>query len=108
MHTPQLRTYRHLLREINRQFTVVNGNRAWAAQLRQSWLAASQEPGAADRSTLEAQNALTYLANNRKYKELLAEFGSRMSEEDRIEKTARRVGLEAPKTYSETSPDAQR
>ncbi|KAJ2373724.1 hypothetical protein IW150_003482 [Coemansia sp. RSA 2607] len=87
-------TYRHLLREINRQFTQVNGNRSWASQLRLEW----QRPVATDRS-VAAQNVLTYLASSRKYKALLAEFNPKMPEGDRIQRTARRVGLETPQSY---------
>ncbi|KAJ2781584.1 hypothetical protein GGI15_003182 [Coemansia interrupta] len=93
-------TYRHLLREINRQFTRVNGSRAWASQLRLEW----QRPANADASatrSVAAQNVLTYLANSRKYKDLLAEFNPKMPEGDRIQRTARRVGLETPKSFSD-------
>ncbi|KAJ2882494.1 hypothetical protein GGI21_000525, partial [Coemansia aciculifera] len=96
MNATQLHVYRHLLREINHQFTNVNKNKAWAAQLRLQWLKASCSHGANAGDLKAAQSVLTYLANNRQYKELLAEFNPKMSEGDRIEKTARRVGLEAP------------
>ncbi|KAJ1720675.1 hypothetical protein LPJ53_004714 [Coemansia erecta] len=89
-------TYRHLLREINRQFTHVNGSRAWASQLRLEW----QRPADASHArSVAAQNVLTYLANSRRYKDLLAEFNPKMPEGDRIQRTARRVGLETPKSY---------
>ncbi|KAJ2447922.1 hypothetical protein GGF42_005303 [Coemansia sp. RSA 2424] len=103
MNTTQLRVYRHLLREVNRQFTKVNKNKAWSAQLRLQWLDASRSSGADDSDLKAAQSVLTYLSNNRQYKELLAEFNPKMSEGDRIEKTARRVGLEAPKLYDARS-----
>ncbi|KAJ2721550.1 hypothetical protein GGI07_003903 [Coemansia sp. Benny D115] len=93
--THHLRTYRHLLREVNRQFTSVNSNRAWAAQLRLQWQAPDSP------SPIAASNMLCYLANTRKYKDLIAEFNPKMPETDRIERTARRVGLEAPKAFSE-------
>ncbi|KAJ2824907.1 hypothetical protein FBU31_003858 [Coemansia sp. 'formosensis'] len=99
MNTTQLRVYRHLLREINRQFTSVNKGKVWSAQLRLQWLDASRSPVSNASDLKAAQNVLTYMANNRQYKELLAEFNPKMSEGDRIEKTARRVGLEAPKSY---------
>ncbi|KAJ2312727.1 hypothetical protein IWW52_004772, partial [Coemansia sp. RSA 2704] len=88
MNPQQLHVYRHLLREINHRFTSVNGNRAWASQLRQQWVAASRDT---DGNTRAAQNVLSYLSNNRKYQDLLAEFNPKLPETDRIEKTARRV-----------------
>ncbi|KAJ1893466.1 hypothetical protein LPJ66_005738 [Kickxella alabastrina] len=97
MSTNPLHTYRHLLREINRQFTRVNGDRIWAAQLRQQWQSASTDTSGHHHS----QNALTYLFNNRKYKDLLAEFNPKSTEGNLIERTARRVGLQAPKSYAE-------
>ncbi|KAJ2225761.1 hypothetical protein H4R99_006304 [Coemansia sp. RSA 1722] len=93
-----LRTYRHLLREINRQFTQANGNRAWASQLRLQWR--SSATNGQSQQLTAAKNVLSYLANSRKYKELLAEFNPKMSEGDRIKKTANRVGLETPNTFS--------
>ncbi|KAJ1647870.1 hypothetical protein J3B02_000957 [Coemansia erecta] len=94
-----LRMYRHLLREINRQFTRVNGNRAWASQLRLHWHCSSDTNDPQQQELTAAKNVLSYLANSRKYKELLAEFNPKMSEGDRIKKTANRVGLETPNTY---------
>ncbi|PIA16642.1 hypothetical protein COEREDRAFT_42369 [Coemansia reversa NRRL 1564] len=104
MKEQQLRVYRHLLREVNRQFNNASNNRAWATQLRLEWIAAScDSPTTADKNMRAATNVLSYLTNNRKHKELLATFNPKMCESDRIEKTARRVGLEAPKSYS--NPD---
>ncbi|KAJ2451471.1 hypothetical protein EV183_003605, partial [Coemansia sp. RSA 2336] len=102
MATNHLHLYRRLLREINCQYTSVNGNRAWAAQLRSQWMAASKDPASANRNMLVARNVLAYLMNNRKHSELITEFYPKMSEGDRIEKTARRVGLEAPSSFNET------
>lgn len=101
MNSPQqLHIYRQLLREVNRQFTSVNNNRAWAIQLRLQWKAATAS-SKSQKVTIAAQNVLSYLMNNRKYKDLLAEFNPKMPESDRIEKTARRVGLQAPQSYKE-------
>ncbi|KAI8320355.1 hypothetical protein GQ54DRAFT_263706, partial [Martensiomyces pterosporus] len=101
MDTKQLHIYRQLLREVNRQFTSTNGNRFWAAQLRLKWLAEGRSSPVDSNSMRTAQNVLSYLSNNRKYKDLIAEFNPKMTEGDRIERTARRVGLEAPKAYEE-------
>ncbi|KAJ1804144.1 hypothetical protein LPJ56_005679 [Coemansia sp. RSA 2599] len=95
-----LRTYRHLLREINRQFTRVNGNRAWASQLRLHWRSSTAN---GQQQSTAAENVLSYLANSRKYKELISEFNPKMTESDRIEKTANRVGLQTPNTFSQTN-----
>ncbi|KAJ2763694.1 hypothetical protein IWQ56_002638 [Coemansia nantahalensis] len=97
--------YRQLLREIRRQLASATGNRAWAEQLRLQWRAAAQAPDAAHETNMRAaRNTLTYLASSRRYRELQAEFSPKMAEADRIEKTARRVGLEPPKTFSEQDP----
>ncbi|KAI9506165.1 hypothetical protein GGI26_000358 [Coemansia sp. RSA 1358] len=102
MNQQQLRIYRQLLREINRQFTSVNGNHSWAAQLRLQWLAASPNHSSDSSSNINAaRNILCYLSNKRKYKGLLDEFNPKLSETDRVEKTARRVGLETPKALGE-------
>ncbi|KAJ2694838.1 hypothetical protein H4R19_005886 [Coemansia spiralis] len=94
--------YRQLLREIGRQITSGLGNRAWAAQLRLEWHAAARAPDAARESNMRAaRNALTYLASSRRYRELQAEFNPKMPEGDRIQRTARRVGLEPPKIFGE-------
>ncbi|KAJ1938743.1 hypothetical protein DL89DRAFT_269071, partial [Linderina pennispora] len=93
MSTSHLHIYRQLLREVNKQFTSVSQNRFWATQLRLKWSATPD--------LQKAQTVLTYLTNNRRYKELLDEFQPKMPESDRITKTANRVGLEIPKSYSE-------
>ncbi|KAJ2776704.1 hypothetical protein H4R18_005532 [Coemansia javaensis] len=93
MSTEQLHVYRQLLREVRRQCVSAGSRRAWAAQLRSQWRAA---PG----GLRAAHNALTYLASGRRYRELQAEFSPKMAESDRIERSARRVGLATPKAYN--------
>ncbi|KAJ1920619.1 hypothetical protein H4219_001177 [Mycoemilia scoparia] len=99
-----IRLYRNLYRQINNQFTSVNGNLMWKNQLQSAFRAASAKTEAERASALrDARDTLNFLTSTKKYQDLYSEFNPKMSDEDRIKRSANRVGLGLPKTVEPKS-----
>ncbi|KAG9295241.1 hypothetical protein G9A89_000064 [Geosiphon pyriformis] len=98
-------TFRHLLREVNSQFTKLNKNPLWRNELFRAFRQKGYVKNDAKKEQLlrDAQNVLTFLESNRKFRELLdkANPTHKQSVQERVEMTAHRVGLELPKVYNE-------
>ncbi|KAL7753948.1 hypothetical protein RI367_000881 [Sorochytrium milnesiophthora] len=101
--------YRGLLREVDRQFTKKNNNKTWRQYLRRRF-----EEGAAGTQTtpqalqLEAENALLFLQSNRKHHELLEFYFPTMREDERVTRTANRVGLQMPRLFDPKGDGGER
>ncbi|KAI9250565.1 hypothetical protein BDA99DRAFT_541814 [Phascolomyces articulosus] len=98
--TTRLTTYRHLLREVNRQFTKTND--IFEKELKVMY---RENKGVTDPTKIEAlnrnaENVLTYLTSARQHKELRDRYAALVLEQKkRIEMSAKRVGLGMPKEY---------
>ncbi|EGF81009.1 hypothetical protein BATDEDRAFT_24622 [Batrachochytrium dendrobatidis JAM81] len=96
-----LSTYRGLLREVNRQFVVKNNNSFWRMQVIAQFRIGKgiTDPSRALAKRRQAQNVLMYLKSSREYKELMERYWpvSTLTEQEKIAKTANRVGLAVPK-----------
>ncbi|KNE59820.1 hypothetical protein AMAG_05276 [Allomyces macrogynus ATCC 38327] len=89
--------YRGLLREVNHQITKKNGSVQWLAYVRAEF----RNPKA---KIVDAENALLFLRSNRTHRELLAAYFPTLDEEERITRTAGKVGLQLPKMFD---PDGE-
>ncbi|KAL2913786.1 hypothetical protein HK105_206665 [Polyrhizophydium stewartii] len=97
-------TYRAILREVNKQYVRRNGNQFWSAQVKAGFRkgAAATDTAEVHARRRDAENLLTYLQSNREYKELMERYwpSSSLTPQEKIERTANRVGLTAPKPIS--------
>jgi len=99
-----VRLYRHFLREVGKASLVPRPqrNKALAGHYR-----ALFEPRDGPNATAlshEVENAVAFLRHQRKYKELLERYNPLvdLTAEERIEATARRVGLNMPETAGDS------
>ncbi|CAG8490034.1 10905_t:CDS:2 [Acaulospora morrowiae] len=95
-----LSIYRQLLREVQKQFTPYNKNPYWKLELIKEF---RQNRDASNKELLEkldqdATDLLSFLRSNRRYGELLTQLDPMhgLTEQQRVEKTANRVGLKVP------------
>ncbi|KAI8049526.1 hypothetical protein BDF22DRAFT_699135, partial [Syncephalis plumigaleata] len=91
--------YRRLLREIDNQFTTVNQNQLWRNEAKARFRQYATEHDAARLSNArtDAENVLTFLHGRRRYQELMTlYYPPEMSQSDRIDASAKRVGLSLP------------
>jgi ATP synthase assembly factor FMC1, mitochondrial len=72
-------------------------------RLRDSFSSSSSSTDTLHRETATAEQLLMYLRSQRMYATLVDRYnpGMNMSDEERIRLTARRVGMDLPKTFSE-------
>ncbi|KAJ3354453.1 hypothetical protein GGF32_002494 [Allomyces javanicus] len=89
--------YRGLLREVNHQITKKNGSVQWLAYVRAEF----RNPKA---RLVDAENALLFLRSNRTHRELLAAYFPTLDDQERITRTAGKVGLQLPKMFD---PDGE-
>ncbi|RHZ88009.1 hypothetical protein Glove_26g12 [Diversispora epigaea] len=95
-----LSIYRQLLREVHKQYTLQNNNPYWKLELIKIF---RQNQNVNDKELLvksnqDAFDLLSFLKSNRRYSELMAQSNKLygLTEQQRIEKTANRVGLKTP------------
>ncbi|KAI7876027.1 hypothetical protein K492DRAFT_167531 [Lichtheimia hyalospora FSU 10163] len=104
MQASTLSTYRHLLREVNRQFA--KSNDVFPKQLKTIY---RENQGVTDPERMRslnrnAENVLTYLKSSRQHKELRDRYTAIvMEQKKKLEMTAKRVGLELPQEYDPQS-----
>ncbi|KAG0709566.1 hypothetical protein DFH29DRAFT_884712 [Suillus ampliporus] len=95
--------YRKVVREIGKASAAPRSarNKDIASNFR-AFFAQSGQPGDAQNFQQDMQNALTFMQSQREYKALLERYNPLidLTAEERIEATARRVGLNMPKTHS--------
>ena len=108
-----LRLYRHTLKEIDQQYTKVNESSAWKEEIERQYRrdptssilldenapSGSKTSTAAQISERNAEDLLTFLNANRTHREMMERYwpGEKMSESERVEASAHRVGLNLPK-----------
>ncbi|RUS25726.1 hypothetical protein BC938DRAFT_471747 [Jimgerdemannia flammicorona] len=97
-----LSTFRHILREVNIQFTKPSQNPLYKNELKQAYLRnrTATDPVALKGLHKDAEDVLNFLTSSRKHKELLALYNpGLMDQQRRIELSAKRVGLQLPVEY---------
>jgi len=103
-----LRLFRHTLRETDLQFTKINQSPVWRAQIHaqyssapSSLLSKTSTPTSTSDEITErnAEDLLTFLRATRVHREMMERYwpGDRMTEMERAEASANRVGLNLPK-----------
>ncbi|KAF9652155.1 hypothetical protein BDM02DRAFT_3266545 [Thelephora ganbajun] len=101
------RLYRHFLREVGKSSLVPRPqrNKALAGHYRALFEQHQDGPNATALGR-EIEDAVTFLRHQRKHKELLERYNPLidLTAEERIEATARRVGLNMPETAKGGSP----
>ncbi|KAI9009229.1 hypothetical protein DFJ74DRAFT_687437 [Hyaloraphidium curvatum] len=116
-----LRLFRHTLREVNRQFTKPNGSRAWRDELVRQFRGAPASsilvPADAELQTRtstprqiaerNAEDLLTFLRSNRTHREMMELYWplEKMTDAERVEASAKRVGLNLPKMFRDMDED---
>ncbi|OAD68399.1 hypothetical protein PHYBLDRAFT_188731 [Phycomyces blakesleeanus NRRL 1555(-)] len=102
-----LNSYRHLLREVNIQYTKGANNDTFAKELKSIFRQNKDvtDPKKVSALVQNADNVLIFLKSSRQHKILRDQYAAIVLEQKkRIEMSAHRVGLELPKPYDPNSP----
>ncbi|KEY69170.1 hypothetical protein S7711_04952 [Stachybotrys chartarum IBT 7711] len=98
--------YRSLLRELPPRPILAGPRSPLHLRLRETFSGAASSPSPR-RDAAAAEQLVVYLRAQRTYATLLDRYnpGMNMDDEERTRLTARRVGMEMPKTYKQSSQD---
>ncbi|KAI9179805.1 hypothetical protein H9P43_005136 [Blastocladiella emersonii ATCC 22665] len=91
--------YRGLLREVTKQVTKKNNNPTWQRYLRAQFEVVPADAAQHRARLVDAENALLFLRSNRTHRELLEGYFPVLAEDERIKRTAGKVGLQLPRMF---------